>query len=177
MIAVDALLLALVIYERSIWILIMAMVVTALRRVPPFANQIAAMLELDSAVGLTALTARFLLPAWDSPDRVMSRAIDLAQEKDRAAVVVPVPGSLVPPAQTAMDRDTSRDGWIVKMAEARDENGDYMFSANQIDKAIGAHRATTLARVKEIRENKPPAVYREENGGVAPATYPITKAP
>ena len=172
---VDMVLISLVIYRPSIWLAIWIAVLITLRRVPYLANEIANMLDIESYSGLTLIVARLLLPGWESREMLMSRTIDLSKEKVHTPVVVPVPGSLVPPAETAIDRDISRDGWIVRMAEARDEHGDYLFSANQIDKAIGAHRATTLARVKEVRENKPPAQFREDDGSIGPATYPVTK--
>ena len=167
---IDIALIGLLIVRPSIGLAAWIAVLFALRHVPLLAGEVARMLGLDSYHGLTAVVAHLALPAWSH----MSSDGEAGAQKTRAAVVVPVPNSLVPPPQTPIDRDISKEGWIVAMASARDENGGYVFSANQIDKAIGAHRATTLAKIREVRENAPPAQFRQDEGGTAPATYPIT---
>jgi len=185
---IDAAMLIAVVYERSPWLAIIFGVLILFRHAPWFANAIASDLSLDErldpdrytgmdawAIGVAAWVARVLLPAWDGARVIMSNDEDEEDENDRVAVVVPVPGSLVPPPQTPPDRDITRDGWIVKLALARDEDGDYMFSANQIDKAIGAHRATTLEKIKAVRANQPPAQFRQPDASTAPASYPVTK--
>jgi hypothetical protein len=78
-------------------------------------------------------------------------------------------------AESPPDRDITRGAWLRAMACARDENGRYVFSANQIVKAIGGHRATILARVKACRGSELPPAYRADDNTTAPATYPVSK--
>jgi hypothetical protein len=70
-------------------------------------------------------------------------------------------------------RDITDGEWIAYMAVAR-KDGKHRFSANQIHAAVGGDRNTVLARVREIREIKPPAEYFQPDGSKAPATDPVT---
>ena len=49
---------------------------------------------------------------------------------------------------------------IVLLATQRRADGKHRYSANQIQTLIGGDRNTVLARVKEPRETRLPAVYR-----------------
>jgi hypothetical protein len=49
---------------------------------------------------------------------------------------------------------------IVLLATQRRADGKHRYSANQIQTLIGGDRNTVLARVKELRYNAPPIVYR-----------------
>ena len=61
------------------------------------------------------------------------------------------------------------------MADQRDQRGAYLFSANDIHSAIGGHRATVRAKVKDRRSATLPAQFRQEDQTTAPACYPVTR--
>jgi len=175
---VDMVLISLVIYRPSIWLAIWIAVLITLRRVPYLANEIANMLDLESYSGLTLIVARLLLPGWESREMLMSRTMDLSREKAHTPVHVPVPSSTGSPDTIAIsykDDATMRDQFFNSMADARDERGAWLFSANQIHAAFGGKRADVLDKIRERRSAIAPAQFREDDGSIGPATYPVTK--
>lgn len=170
---VDWALLALLVWQPSLGLAAWVGALLIVRHVPTLAEDIASGLKLHDYTGLTAACLRLLLPGARS---LMVSGGDGEEETRGAQVVVePMPGIAGSSAVAPPDRDITKDDWIVAMAEATDSKGAYVFSANQIDKAIGAHRATTLARVREVRSGVPVAQFRQDDGDTAPATYPVTK--
>ncbi len=172
---IEVAMLAILIYRPSIWLAIWFGVLVAFRRVPWFANEIARMLDLDEQVGMTAWAGRVLLPAWDGAVVMLNDEDDEPRIIAQPVVHVPVPrtdtNAVEPP-----DRDITRDAWLKAMALARDEKGKYIFSSNDIHDACHGHRATVLARVKELRAGDPPPQFRAEDGATTPATYPVSKS-
>jgi len=164
-------------YYRSWPVAVILIGLFAFRRVPQLADAIAFRLELESYDGMTAYVARLALPAWSSARGVMSRSEGAPADRSvHDPVHVPVQGTALVSAKPAADRDIIIDGWIVDMANARDEKGGDLFSANDIFKAVGGHRAAVLARVKQIRSGAPPAQFRQDDGSTAPAEYPVTRS-
>lgn len=151
-----------------------ALAVVALRRAPWFANALADILSLDQSEGMTLFVASALLPAWDGARPLMSNAAEEEEIAPAMPVHVSVPETdtkaIAPP-----DRDITKAAWLAAMAEAKDNKGVYLFSANDIYKAFGGRRAPVMARIKEIRERTPPAQFRADDGSTAPATFPVTK--
>jgi len=173
---IEALMLCIVVYERSWYVLIIVLAIGAVRRWPWLADEIAAMLDLESYHGMTAYIARLALPAWAGA-RLMSRSEGEGDERIAPpAVHIPIQGTAVVSAKPPSDRNIIIDAWIVALADARDEKGGDLFSANDIFKAVGGHRAAVLARVKAIRSGVPPAQFRQEDGATAPADYPVTRS-
>lgn len=139
----------------------------------------------DVITALIILAALIVVPyklakAWLWPyvqPLIMSRLGWAPKEKGgEKAVHVPIQGTAVVSAKPPSDRNIIIDAWIVALADARDEKGGDLFSANDIFKAVGGHRAAVLARVKAIRSGVPPAQFRQEDGATAPADYPVTRS-
>lgn len=173
---IEALMAIAIVTHWSWWNLFIVVGLIALRRAPWFANAIALRFELSEAIGMTAWAARMLLPGWDGA-RVMSRAVGEGEERSAPMPIhVPVQGIAVVSAKPPSDRNIIIDAWIVALADARDEKGGDLFSANAIFKAVGGHRAAVLARVKERRSGVPPAQFRQDDGATAPADYPVTRS-
>jgi hypothetical protein len=174
-------------YHHWWWFFIALAVVIVIRHAPWFANIIARDLDLDDTDGMTYWVARQALPAWGERGMwvwrhaaLMSNDGDAPQENAPPPVPVPVPSTGGSPDTNAIrpnDNDSMREQYLVIMADQRDERGGYLFSANQIHAAIGGHRATVLARVRERRDATPQPVYRTEDGATAPAAHPITRDP
>jgi hypothetical protein len=169
---IEAIMLGALGYYHSWLALITVVALILFRRWPWLANQIAGMLELETYDGMTAWIARHALPAWSGARGVMSRS-----EGAPAAIGVPgTVGTASTNAPNLPDRDISADAWIVALASATDEKGRPKFSASKIFALLGGHRATVLARVKEIQEGIPPPQFRQDDGSTAPAEYPVTKS-
>lgn len=167
--------LVIVAYYHTWEVAAIALAVVALRRAPWFANALAYQFGLDDPEGMTLFVASALLPAWDGARPLMSRSEVEEADAPPIPVLVSVPGTSDTKADQPPDRDITKAAWLVAMAEAKDERGAYLFSANDIYKAFGGRRGPVMARIKEIRERTPPAQFRQEEGGTAPATYPVTK--
>lgn len=172
--AIDAALIALAIERLSLGMLAWAAALIALRHVPAFATDIAKLFDVASYDGWTRRAGWLLLPGASGADDYVTIATGATVALAPEVVQVTIPGtadtSAIPPA----DRDITKDAWIVAMAGARDEKGKFIFSGNRIFDAVGGHRATVMARVKEIQSAEPPAQFRQEDGGTAPASHPIT---
>jgi hypothetical protein len=172
----DCALLLLLAWRPSLGLLIWTGALLLIRHVPTLASDVARLLRLDSFDGWTEKAVLFALPALQAYDPLMSREEALEERAPVAPPVhVPAPGIAPVPAESPAGLDI-RDAWIVSMAQARDEHGEYLFSANDIFKANGGHRATVLARVKEIQHGAAPAPFRQEDGTTAPAHYPVSKS-
>lgn len=171
--AIDLCLIALAIERLSIGMLAWAAALIALRHVPAFATDISRLFDVASYDGWTRRAGWLLLPGATGTDDYVPIATGTTVALAPEPILVSVPGtdtSAIPPA----DRDITKDAWIVAMAGARDEKGKFIFSGNRIFDAVGGHRATVMARVKEIQSAEPPAQFRQEDGGTAPASHPIT---
>lgn len=166
----DLLLLGLLIYRPSLGLLAWVACLMIVRHTPALSADVVALLHLDAFDGWTARLVVFALPALRS---LMSNTEARSLETVREPVHVPVLGTALVSGESSPVRDI-RDDWIVRMAEARDEKGKFLYSANDIFKANGGHRATVLARVKEIQTGVPPAEFRQSDGTTAPAEYPVT---
>lgn len=170
--------LGVLIYYRTWEVGVILLVLVAIRRAPWFANASATMLDLDQYSGMTAWVARQALPAWDGARVVMSPDEDEPEERAPMPVHVPVPSSGGSPDTRAIppgDDTSRREQFLVIMADQRDERGGWLFSANQIHAAIGGHRATILAQVRDRRAATPQPVYRTDAGATAPASHPVTR--
>jgi hypothetical protein len=175
---IDAALVFLFFYHPTLGTFATAAVVIAIRHVPVLADEVARMADLESYPGMTAWLARVLLPGWRSPETLMSIVEDERQNNARVPVHVPVPSTAGSPDTAAIlpnDDESMRDQFLNIMADQKDERGNYLFSSNQIHAAIGGHRATVLARVRDRRAATLPAQFRQDDGDIAPATYPVTK--
>lgn len=176
---IDLALIGLLVYHPSIRFAAWIVVLLAFRHVPLLANRIACDLQLESYAGATAWLAHVLLPGWRSSDLHMSSADDGRPETPRAPVHVPIPDTAGSRDTTAIqyhDDESARDQFLDIMCDQKDERGGYLFSANQIHAALGGHRATVLARVRDRRSRTLPPVYRDENGALDVATHPVTKS-
>jgi hypothetical protein len=171
----DLLLVALLVARPSFGLAAWIVALIALRHVPLLADEVATMLGLDRYHGLTRMVARYLLPGWAH----MSSLLDADTKIPPAAVHVPIPetpGSADTIAIPYQDDMAIRDQFLLAMADQKDERGNWLFSANQIHSAIGGHRATVLAKVRDRRSATLPPAYRADDGTTAPATYPVTKS-
>lgn len=166
----DLALLGLLVYRPSLGLLAWVGALMIVRHTPALSADVVALLRLDSFDGWTARLVVFALPALRS---LMSNAEARPSETVREPVHVPVPGTALVSGESPAVRDI-RDDWIVRMAEAKDEKGKFLYSANDIFKANGGHRATVMARVKEVQTGVPPAEFRQNDGTTAPAEYPVT---
>lgn len=173
----DGLLIGLLVFQPSLGLAAWIGVLMIVRHVPTFSADVAGLLRLDSFDGWTVHAVLFALPALRSYMSVMSRSGDVSGEKGDSPVHVPIPstaGSADTKARSYDDDESRRDQFLITMADQIDERGGYLFSANQIHAAIGGHRATVMARVKERRAAALPPLYRQEDGNTAPAEYPVT---
>lgn len=173
----DGLLIGLLIFQPSLGLAAWIGMLMIVRHVPTFSADVAGLLRLDSFDGWTVHAVLFALPALRSYISVMSRSEGVAVEKSNSPVHVPIPstaGSADTKAVSYGDDESRRDQFLITMADQRDERGVYLFSSNQIHAAIGGHRATVLARVKDRRAATLPPLYRQDDGGTAPAEYPVT---
>ena len=73
------------------------------------------------------------------------------------------------PDENTFARQLAREELIIMLAVQRRENGDYLFSANEITKFVGGAAATvknTIANVRGRKETPPPArsITRPPNG-------------
>ena len=173
---IDALLIIFAFWHPTLGIIATVAVLLAFRHVPFIADELVRMGEFDKydSDTWTARIVHTALPAWGGRDWFMSRAEDEGENNPTPPVHVPVQGTAVVSAKPPADRDIIMDGWIVDMAQAKDEKGHDLFSANDIFKAVGGHRATVLARVKEVRTGEV-AQFRTDDGATQPATYPVSK--
>ena len=173
---IDALLIIFAFWHPTLGIIATVAVLLSFRHVPFIADELVRMGEFDKydSDTWTARIVHTALPAWGGRDWFMSRAEDEGENNPTPPVHVPVQGTAVVSAKPPADRDIIMDGWIVDMAQAKDEKGRDLFSANDIFKAVGGHRATVLARVKEVRTGEV-AQFRTEDGATQPATWPISK--
>lgn len=73
-----------------------------------------------------------------------------------------------------LSRNITDNEMIVVLAMQRGKDGKHRYSANAIHALVGGDRNTVMARIKELRETKPPAEYFQPDGTKAPASYPIT---
>lgn len=175
--AVDGLLIGLLVYRPSIGLLAWVACLIGVRHIPLLAIDFARLLRLDSFEGMTNYATVFLLPGVASRVVVMSRSEDeQPTQNGPIAVHVPGPGTAGSPDTNAID-ESPRDQFLFRMIDERDERGGYLFTANQIHKAIGGHRATVLAKVRDRRSATLPPLYRNDTGIAAPATHPITRDP
>lgn len=171
---VDIALLGLLIYRPSLGLLAWVACLMIVRHTPALSADVAALLGLDAFDGWTARLVVFALPALRS---LMVSEEDAAQKNGAVSVHVLRPetaGSLDTGAIRPNDDETMRDQFLILMADQRDERGGNLFSANQIHAAIGGHRATVLAKVRDRRSNTLPAAFRQSDGTTAPAEYPVT---
>jgi hypothetical protein len=95
------------------------------------------------------------------------------------------PGSMEQPPSAAPDIDAANAGMprlsrnitdnemIILLAAQRGADGKPRYSANAIHALVGGDRNAVLARVKELRA-VPPAVFRQPDGTIAPASHPVT---
>lgn len=167
---IDIALLGLLIYRPSLGLAAWVACLMIVRHTPALSADVVALLGLEQFDGWTARAILFALPALRS---LMSNADEGSPEAVRGVVHVPVLGTALVSGESPAVRDI-RDDWIVRMAEARDEKGKFLYSANDIFKANGGHRATVMARVKEVQTGVPPAAFRRSDGTTAPAEYPVT---
>lgn len=170
----DAALLVLLVYRPSLGLLAWVALLLAVRHVPTLARDLACLMRLADFDGWTARAVLFALPALLPDMVIMSSAPDqqVAALADNP-VHVSVPGSAVVSAVPPSELDM-RDQFLIAMADQKDERGAYLFSANQIHAAIGGHRATVLAMVKDRRASTLPPVYRDQTGDTVPATHPVS---
>lgn len=171
---IDLALLSLLIYRPSLGLLAWVACLMIVRHTPTLSADVVALLRLDAFDGWTARLVVFTLPALQS---LMVSEEDEAQNKSDMPVHVLRPetgGSADTGAIRPNDDDSMRDQFLITMADQRDERGGYLFSANQIHAAIGGHRATVLAKVRDRRSNTLPATFRQNDGTTAPAEYPVT---
>jgi hypothetical protein len=176
---IDALLIIFAFWHPTLGIIATVAVLLAFRHVPFIADELVRMGEFDryDSDTWTARIVHTLLPAWGGRDWFMSRPGDGGENNPAQAVHVPVPSTPGSPDTVAIapnDDDTIRDQFLNIMADQKDERGNYLFSANQIHAAIGGHRATVLARVRDRRSATLPPLYRTEEGETTPATHPVT---
>lgn len=170
----DIVLLGLLIYRPSLGLAAWVACLMIVRHTPALSADVVALLRLDAFDGWTARLVVFALPALRS---LMVSEEDEAQNKGDMLVHVLRPntaGSLDTGAIRPNDDESMRDQFLNLMADQRDERGNNLFSANQIHAAIGGHRATVLAKVRDRRSNTPPAEFRQSDGTTAPAEYPVT---
>jgi len=170
----DLLLLALLVYRWSPGLLAWVALLITVRHVPTLARDLASLLRLSEFDGWTARIVLFTLPALYADQVIMSSGDSQPAPAPAADPVhVPVQGTALVSAKMTTG-DITKDAWIEKMALALDEKGKYFYSANDIFKANGGHRATVLAMVKQIQSATPPAQYRKDDGALAPPEYPVT---
>mgnify|MGYP001571479652 FL=1 len=169
----DALLLAIYYVRPATWPAML--LIGVIRHSSWLSDEIARLGNADQAVGMTRAVWLFVLPTLNRYVSIMSRSEDGAGEKSDNPVHVLIPNTLGSADTKAIDDESRRDQFLIRMADERDERGSYLFSANQIHAAIGGHRATVLARVKDRRATTLPPLYRQEDGRTAPAHYPVTK--
>lgn len=73
-----------------------------------------------------------------------------------------------------LSRNITDNEMIVLLAMQRGKDGKHRYSANAIHTLVGGDRNTVMATIKELRAVPPPALFRQEDGTVAPAQHPIT---
>lgn len=73
-----------------------------------------------------------------------------------------------------LSRNITDREMIVLLAMQRGTHGKHRYSANAIHTLVGGDRNTVLATIKQLREVPPPALYRQDDGSVAPASRPVT---
>src|SRR5580765_3131893 len=101
---IEAIMLGILGYYRSWPVAVILIGVFAFRRVPPLADAIAGMLELETYDGMTAYLARRALPAWSSARGVMSRSEGATADRPiHDPVHVPVLGTALVSAKPPAD--------------------------------------------------------------------------
>lgn len=130
------------------------------------------------------------------PRRVMSRPIGRQESFARDLVSIPVSryagmaGGMDDRAPAAPDIDAENTGmeaqpptrdimsdeqFTALLARQKLADGKYRLSANKIFEAVGGDRNTVLAQVKAVRSAPPSPAFRQEDGELAPASYPVTQ--
>lgn len=190
---IDALLVFLWIYHPTLGTFATAAVVIAIRHVPVLADEIAYRIDAESYHGLTAYLARLALPGWTTPEMLMAREEE--EESEEEGVVSPpstISTASTQPIVTPNNEYSSglsdsgrvqfeeraraiaelyEDGLVTNLSKAICSV--YTCSVQSASKTDSTYQMALKAVNRHLTKNKPQ--FRQDEGGTAPASYPVTK--